>query len=275
MLEHEEMQSNQEEKKILNHLSTPYSLLGIGIGFFALSILASIYLVIIALFFKGKDLNNEAISSSLYALVYFFAYGSTAILLILILKLPTLKKIFRKWKNIDSFGKGILYGVVLLFSTAFFSIIIKVLCPEVGNNVNESQLETIMKHSPFLSFFFIVIFAPFTEELTYRYCLFGEIYKKKRWIAYLVCGLIFGFIHFDFTGIFQKTAQEALNEWLNLPIYIFSGLFLCFVYEKEDNLICPIVAHLVNNLYAFTMTIIASNMGDQISSISSMIFIPF
>ena len=161
-------------------------------------------------------------------------------------RLLTLIKRFKHWKHIIiglGFG-GLVIGVTIVYNLILTQFI------EIPENANEALAESIILYNPVLSFFVLGFVGPICEELTYRFGLFGLLKKKNRLLAYIVTAVVFGIIHFDFTG-------DLVIELLNLPIYIISGALFSLAYDLcgfEGSL----TAHVANNIYAVIMTIISS-----------------
>lgn len=164
-------------------------------------------------------------------------------------------KIKRICKNLFTL-KVLKYGiscavVLMLFSIIYNSSIISIFNLGDTGNANQENVITLIKENILLGFVAVVILAPIVEELTYRYCLFGGVYAKKRWLAYLTSGLVFMFMHSLSSFLTYGFSQELLLEMVYLPPYLFSGLALCYVYEKSGNLGSGFIAHLLNNLVSF------------------------
>ena len=161
-------------------------------------------------------------------------------------RLFTLIKRFKNWKHIII---GLGFGGLVIGATIVYNIIISQFI-EIPENANEALAESIILYNPALSFFVLGLVGPICEELTYRFGLFGLLKKKNRVLAYLVTALVFGIIHFDYTG-------DLVVELLNLPIYMISGALFSLAYDLcgfEGSL----TAHVTNNIYAVIMTIIGS-----------------
>ena len=54
-----------------------------------------------------------------------------------------------------------------------------------------SNTTASLQNNAFFGFLSVVVFAPIVEELTYRYSLFGGVVRKKKWLAYVVSGVVF------------------------------------------------------------------------------------
>jgi membrane protease YdiL (CAAX protease family) len=89
----------------------------------------------------------------------------------------------------------------------------------------------------------VILIAPAVEEFFFR----GFFYKALRTslpvlAAALVDGLLFGAIHYDFTG------TDAL---LILPPLAALGFIFCLVYEKTGSVFVTMGMHAVNNSIAY------------------------
>jgi len=95
--------------------------------------------------------------------------------------------------------------------------------------------------------FMVVCVAPVAEEFFFR----GFFYRalRSRWAplaAAAIDGLLFGVIHYDFTG------ADAL---LILPPLAILGFIFCLVYERTGSIYPTIAMHALNNAIAFGVTI--------------------
>jgi CAAX protease family protein len=95
--------------------------------------------------------------------------------------------------------------------------------------------------------FMVICVAPIAEEFFFR----GFFYRalRSRWSilgAAAIDGLLFGVIHYDFTG------ADAL---LILPPLAILGFIFCLVYEKTGSIYPTIAMHSFNNAIAFGVTI--------------------
>jgi uncharacterized protein len=95
--------------------------------------------------------------------------------------------------------------------------------------------------------FMVICVAPVAEEFFFR----GFFYRalRSRWPvvgAALIDGLLFGVIHYDFSG------TDAL---LILPPLGVLGFIFCLVYERTGSIYPVIAMHAFNNAVAFGVTI--------------------
>ena len=95
--------------------------------------------------------------------------------------------------------------------------------------------------------FMVICVAPFAEEFFFR----GFFYRalRSRWsvlVAAGIDGLLFGVIHYDFSG------TDAL---LILPPLAALGFVFCLVYERTRSIYPVIGLHALNNAIAFGVTV--------------------
>jgi membrane protease YdiL (CAAX protease family) len=95
--------------------------------------------------------------------------------------------------------------------------------------------------------FMVICVAPAAEEFFFRGFFFRAL--RSRWSllgAAGIDGLLFGVIHYDFTG------ADAL---LILPPLAILGFIFCLVYERTGSIYPTIAMHSFNNAIAFGVTI--------------------
>jgi membrane protease YdiL (CAAX protease family) len=95
--------------------------------------------------------------------------------------------------------------------------------------------------------FMVICVAPVAEEFFFR----GFFYKalRTRWpvlIAAGIDGLLFGIIHYDFSG------ADAL---LIVPPLALLGFIFCLVYERTGTLYTVIALHALNNAIAYGVNV--------------------
>ncbi|MFA5008441.1 MAG: type II CAAX endopeptidase family protein [Candidatus Omnitrophota bacterium] len=92
-----------------------------------------------------------------------------------------------------------------------------------------------IKNIPLLSIFTlqIVFFGPIVEELFFRGFIYKLLRKKYNFLlSAFSSSLIFAMLH--------RSSQDIL------PLLLLS-ITLCYVYEKSNNIVCPILFHILNN----------------------------
>ena len=164
--------------------------------------------------------------------------------LFVLLLLPRLRIIARKFKNWKTDLIGLAFGVGLILIDMLYSTIVSNFI-DMGVNANQELAVKMIKEFPVLSIIILGFFGPICEEITYRYGLFGMIKKKNKILAYIIVVIVFSLIHFDFTA-------DLKIEFINLPSYLIAGVGLCLAYDLFG-FNASIIAHIVNNVFACIM----------------------
>lgn len=143
----------------------------------------------------------------------------------------------------------------ILLAAGVFAIL--TLSRQIGNlSANSSgspdnttiSLMLIASIQPFL--------APFAEELTFRYLLFGKITNKYfKLLMLFISSLLFGLIHINnFSG-----------AWLKTIPYMIVGLYFALIYHYSKNIWSSIIVHwivnTINSLLPAIMIIIMKLIG--------------
>ena len=243
------------------------------VGFAGLQFVAIILSFIATLIFDIEELQivNPEKVQIIMGYINCFSYAIILVTLFAIIGFSNLKFIYKHEELLNKIGKGIGYGFGLLMISYIWGIISSFISPDITTNEHESSIRTIISTLPIAAFLFVVVFAPITEEITYRLGIFHNIKKKNRYAAYIATALIFGAIHVSWESFSDMSKAEVINELLNFPSYILSGAYLCYVYEKEDNLLSSTIAHMTNNGVAFLLTCLSSLNPEGDPSTSSTI----
>jgi membrane protease YdiL (CAAX protease family) len=108
-------------------------------------------------------------------------------------------------------------------------------------------MKTNMPASPVdILLFFLVgaLISPIAEEIFFRGILYGFFRRWGVWIAIGASTLLFVIAHAASSG--------------RIPFsQIIGGLLFALAYEKEKNLVVPIVIHVLGNAAIFTLGIVA------------------
>jgi len=112
-------------------------------------------------------------------------------------------------------------------------------------SVSQKMLEELTHNQPLFTFFMAVIFAPLTEELTFRGMLARFVFPqqdniKQTAIFLLVSTIIFALVHFP------TTPQQFL-------VYSGLGLSMGLAYINKGGLAYSMGLHALNNLISFVM----------------------
>ena len=114
-------------------------------------------------------------------------------------------------------------------------------------SVNQQMVEELTHNQPLFSFFMVVVFAPLTEELTFRGMLARFLFPqqdniKQTALFLLVSSLIFALVHFPGTP-------------LQFLVYASLGFSMGLAYISKGGLAYSIALHALNNLIAFLMIV--------------------
>jgi uncharacterized protein len=91
----------------------------------------------------------------------------------------------------------------------------------------------------------VIVVAPTAEEFFFRGFFYRALRSRFRIIpAALIDGLLFGAIHYDFSGT---------DLLLILPSLAVLGFVLCLVYEQTGSLFAVIALHSFNNTVAYAV----------------------
>ncbi len=227
-----------------------------AIGMFGFQILGYLlsYLVqgLSSLIIQNNVTYEEFIKSvHYYALINFVAYGITFVGLTLTLWKDNIKllKTFKHWMVPVSAIIG--YLSILVFNI-IYGLILKTCGIVIKDNQNETMLTNIVISYPILSIILFCVIGPICEEITYRVGLYSFFRRINKYLAYVITIIVFAFIHFDFLS------KDIMNEFLNLPYYLYAAFVFCFLYEKFG-FASSTSAHITNNLISI-LTTIATNL---------------
>ena len=112
-------------------------------------------------------------------------------------------------------------------------------------SVSQKMAEELTHNQPLFSFFMVVVFAPLTEELTFRGMLARYVFHqqdniKQTALFLLVSTIIFALVHFP------TTPQQFL-------VYSALGLSMGLAYINKGGLAYSMGLHALNNLISFVM----------------------
>ena len=112
---------------------------------------------------------------------------------------------------------------------------------------NQQAVDKLAQDQPLFTFFMAVVFAPLTEELTFRGMLARFVFPqqdniKQTALFLLVSSLIFALVHFPGTP-------------LQFLVYASLGFSMGLAYISKGGLAYSIALHALNNLIAFLMIV--------------------
>ena len=205
---------------------------------------------------QNPDLLEEEITSRVDKVSFSLVISciSSVITLVVFAFIIGVKKfgvIIKKLFNKETLKYGFFGALAIMGFSIFYNSVISSIFDIGTGNANQENVVAFIKNNAFFGFLSVVVFAPIVEEITYRYCLFGGIARKKKWLAYIVSGGVFALMHCVSSVLEYGFTKELLVEFLYVPPYLFSGLALCYLYDETSNLGGSYIAHLLNNLVSF------------------------
>ena len=201
-------------------------------GIYVAAIVAGIFLIPIIPLDGGISIDLLA-----YAILF---------LLLLVILGTDIPKLFYHFKGLKPYIAGVLGFILVIFVNFAYESIIN-LFYQIEDNMNQNEIVKVISAYPVASLIILGFVGPLCEELGYRTGLFGAINKWSKVIAYIVAPIIFGIAHFNIPDPF--TVNSLINEFINLPMYIFSGLVFCYLYDHYG-FASSYTAHALNNISA-------------------------
>ena len=214
------------------------------IGWIGFQIFATTLQIIVLVFAKiywgaGEEILQKY---SMSMLINGVAYLGLLFALVLISQRDILK-LLKSFKHYQSFIAGAVCLIAMFAFNFLYSTFLNIIKVTSSDNANESSLQSLQDVYPLTCLIIFGIVGPICEELTYRVGLFSLLKRKNKVVAYVVTILVFAFIHFNFS----LDAKTLLNEFLNLPYYMFAAAAFSFTYDKFG-FAGSVTAHISNNL---------------------------
>lgn len=221
-----------------------------------LNILKSISLILLMLlftsfFFYILHINPNNLTDKEY--IIYMALSNIILLGIYILiyrktLLKDLKNYIKKFNNniktsIKYWSIG--FGIMILSNL----IITFILNKELAGN--EQLVRSYIDKFPLYMIFSTVIYAPLTEELTFRKSIKDAI--PNKWLYIITSGLIFGMLHIS------SYITSPLDLVYLIP-YSSLGIAFALLYHKTDNIFCPMSMHAIHNLLAVIVYLLGASL---------------
>ena len=159
------------------------------------------------------------------------------------------KHFFSKYKRGLDYVYGIGYAITIVLVSMIIGAIITIFHTPADNN-NQAAAVAVAKNYPIIAFFLLGFLGPICEELTYRVGLYSFFRRINKYLAFGVTIVVFALIHFDFG------AEDIINELWSLPSYLISGFILTLAYDHRGPA-CSMTAHVLYNIFAFLMMLVA------------------
>lgn len=219
-----------------------------------LNILKSIAVILLMLtftniFFSILNINTTNLTEQTYILyltisniiligIYFLIYKKTII--------NDFKNYIKDFSN--NFTIGIKYWLIGFIIMIVSNLIITFILNK-GLAGNEEEVRSYIDSFPLFMIFNTVIYAPLTEELTFRKSIKDAV--SNKWIYVLISGLVFGGLH-----IISYTT--TWTDLIYLIPYSSLGISFALLYHKTNNIFSTITMHAMHNLLAVTVYLLGA-----------------
>ena len=211
-----------------------------------LNILKSLGMIFLVLFFSSifftiLNVDLDTINDKKY-IFYLTLSNITLIIIYILIYRKTLMKDFKNFTknltaNLETSLKYWLIGFIIMIVSNL--IITFILNKDIAGN--EQDVRSYIDAFPLFMIFNTVIYAPLTEELTFRKSIKDAI--SNKWFYILTSGLVFGMLH--------------ISSYITSPIdlvylipYGALGISFAMLYYKTNNIFSTISMHAMYNLLA-------------------------
>lgn len=147
-------------------------------------------------------------------------------------------------------GSGVLFGIGL-YPVMVFVVggLLTVLLQTISGEQVEAP-EQVGEHLPAvgtaLTVVYAIVIAPIGEELFFRGVLFRALRDRHGfWVGAVGSSIGFGLIHF--------IPGSAIDAALLMTVMFFTGIALCFIYERRRTIVAPIAAHVTFNVIGIVL----------------------
>ncbi|HET9250181.1 MAG TPA: CPBP family intramembrane glutamic endopeptidase [Actinomycetota bacterium] len=142
------------------------------------------------------------------------------------------------------FGLG-LYPVMVIVVGGLLTVLLQAIS---GEHVEAP--EQVGEHLPAIgtaiTIVYAIVIAPIGEELFFRGVLFRSLRDRHGfWVGALGSSVGFGLIHF--------IPGSAIDAALLMIVMFFTGLALCFIYERRGTIVVPIATHVTFNVIGIVL----------------------
>jgi membrane protease YdiL (CAAX protease family) len=154
----------------------------------------------------------------------------------------------RTWSK--EIGAGVLFGlglypVIVIVVGGLLTYLLQTIS---GDHVEAP--EQVGEHLPAigtaLTIVYAIVIAPIGEELFFRGVLFRALRDRHGfWIGAVGSAIGFGLIHF--------IPDAAADTALLMIAMFFTGIALCFLYERRGTIVAPLAAHVTFNVIGIVL----------------------
>jgi uncharacterized protein len=147
-------------------------------------------------------------------------------------------------------GSGVLFGIGLYpVMVLVVGGLLTVLLQAISGEQVEAP-EQVGEHLPALgtaiTVVYAIVIAPIGEELFFRGIMFRALRDRHGfWVGAVGSSIGFGSIHF--------IPGSAIDAALLMTVMFFTGIALCFIYERRRTIVAPIAAHVTFNVIGIVL----------------------
>ena len=153
------------------------------------------------------------------------------------------KSLQAAWKNIPKCLVSVVLGFgIYYWGTILLGLLITWIDPDFAN-VNDQAITDMFQEHPGIWGLCTIFFVPVVEETLYRGLIFQQLQRKHRILAYIVSVAVFSAIHI--VGFIGNAG--LLTLLLCFMQYLPAGIALAWAYERADNIVAPILIHIIVN----------------------------
>src|SRR5699024_2964189 len=146
-------------------------------------------------------------------------------------------KLFTNLKQMKSNYRIIFYWILIGFSSIliiqFLIIYLKTSVIGIDGGSLSTTISAMLIKQNILAIINPILIAPIFEELVFRRVIFKELHHHYPfWFAGSVSAILFSILHGDI---------------FNILLYYIAGMILAYIYKKSDNIMTPIITHILLN----------------------------
>jgi uncharacterized protein len=152
------------------------------------------------------------------------------------------------WRN--EIGSGVLFGIGLYPAMVLVvGGLLTVLLQAISGEQVEAP-EQVGEHLPAvgtaITVVYAIVIAPIGEEVFFRGIMFRALRDRHGfWVGAVGSSIGFGLIHF--------IPGSAIDAALLMTVMFFTGIALCFIYERRRTFVAPIAAHVTFNVIGIVL----------------------
>ena len=121
-------------------------------------------------------------------------------------------------------------------------LVMAILVSNFGTSTNQEHLNTLCADYPIWVYLLAYLMVPVYEELVFRYAIM-KLLDPKRALSIIVSVVIFSVLHM------RPADFLDLNLIAYIIIYFGSGFCMAYIYHRTENIILPIIFHVLLNIF--------------------------